>query len=198
MWLAIEGVVGAGKTTTSSLVGELAGMEATLERLEEHPLLEAYYRDPARYALETELVFMAIQVRQVREALPAKRLITDFAPAKNLIFARLATRGEDFRLLEVADARLWADLPQPDLTVILDVPLDVCRARVRARGRLYEQGLNIEDLARIREGYLDGFDTLGAHVERLELSGSEKPTEVARTVLQISGLNDETDTAPAA
>ena len=188
MWLALEGVVGAGKTTTAALVGELAGADAALERLDDHPLLEAYYRNPSRYALETELIFMSIQASQVRDALGGDRLVTDFAPAKNLVFARLETGGDDLRLLELADARLWRDLPRPDLTVVLDVPLDICRERLVARGRPYEQGMALDDLARIRAGYLEALDSLGASVARLELSGGEEPVEVARAVMRMAGL----------
>jgi deoxyadenosine/deoxycytidine kinase len=195
MWLAIEGVVGAGKTTTSSMVGELSGMETALERLDEHPFLEAYYRDPSRYAVEAELVFMLIQIRQLQESLANDRLITDFAPAKNLIFARLETGGEDLRLLEMADARLWKDLPRPDMTVVLDVPLEVCRERLVARGRPYEQGLSIGGLARIRDGYLQALDSLGTAVTRIELTGTENPLEVASVVMQAADLKGPATTA---
>lgn len=196
MWLAIEGVVGAGKTTTASLVGRRAGVEAALERLDEHPFLEAYYRDPKRYAVETELAFMLIQIRQLRESLGGGHLVTDFAPAKNLIFARLESRDDDLRLLEMADARLWRDLPKPDLTVVLDAPLKICRDRLVARGRPYEQGLSVSDLARIRNGYLDNLDTLGAIVTRIELTGAETPEEVAKTVLRAAGLEHRSPAAP--
>jgi deoxyadenosine/deoxycytidine kinase len=188
MWLAIEGVVGAGKTTTASQVGRLAGVETALERLDEHPFLEAYYRDPKRHVVETELAFMLIQIRQLGESFSGDRLVTDFAPAKNLIFARLESDDDDFGLLEQVEARLWRDLPKPDLTVVLDAPLEVCRERMVSRGRPFEQGLNVDDLAQIRNGYLDRLDTLGAVVSRIELTGAETPQEVAETVLQAASL----------
>lgn len=192
MWLAIEGVVGAGKTTTSSMVGELSGMETALERLDENPLLEVFYRDPSRYAVETELAFMLMQVRQMRESIDDGSLITDFAPAKNLIFARLETSGDDLRLLEMADARLWKDMPQPDMTAVLDVPLEVCRERLVTRGRPYEQGLSVDDLNRVRDGYLKAIDSLGTTVTRIELTGMENPSEVAKMVMKAAHLRSAT------
>ena len=189
MWLAIEGVVGAGKTTTSSLVGQLTGADTALERLDEHPFLEVYYRDPARYAVETELAFMLLHLRQVRESLSSGRhLISDFAPAKNLIFARLESAGVDLQLLEAVDARLWKDLPSPDLTVFLDTPLEVCLSRLTARGRRYERGLRIGDLTRIRNGYLQALDSLGTVVTRIELSGREDPPTMAEAVMGAADL----------
>lgn len=196
MWLAVEGVVGAGKTTTAGLVGQLSGVEAALERLDEHPFLEAYYRDPSRYAVETELAFMLIQMRQLRESLDDGSLITDFAPAKNMIFARLETGGDDLRLLETADARLWRDMPPPDMTAVLDVPLEVCRERLVSRGRSYEQRLGLDDLDRIRDGYLKALDSLGTTVTRIELTGAESPAEVAEAVMKTAGLGPEALSPP--
>lgn len=192
MWLAIEGVVGAGKTTTSSTVAELVGAVGALERLDDHPFLEAYYRDPARYAVETELAFMLLHLRHVQESLPSEEhLVSDFAPAKNLVFARLEVTAEDLSLLEAMSTRLWSDLPSPDLTVFLDVPLETCHTRLVARGRHFERNLRVDDLARIRDGYLADLDSLGTVVRRLELSGRENPAEVAELVVEVAGLERE-------
>lgn len=187
-WLAIEGIVGAGKTTTASAVAELAGVEPSLERLDDHPLLDVYYSDPSRYAVETELIFMAIHVHQMRAALTRRHIVTDFAPAKNLVFARLHAIGDDLRLLEKADERLWRDLQPPDWTAVLDVPVEVCRERLVARGRPYEQGLTLDDLARLRRGYLKALDTLGATVARIELTGEENHRHVAEKVMEIASF----------
>jgi deoxyadenosine/deoxycytidine kinase len=188
MWLAIEGVVGAGKTTTGELVGSLTELRPVLERSEDHPFLEAYYRDPARHAIETELAFMLLQAHQLRAADAPNALVSDFSPAKNLIFARLNCCADDLRFLEAVDSRLWRDLPRPDLTVFLDVPTDVCLARVVSRGREYEQGLVRADLEKIRNGYVEALQTLGTEVRRVALQGTETPTAVAAAVMQSAGL----------
>lgn len=189
MWLAIEGVVGAGKTTTSSLVSQLTGAESALERLEEHPFLDDYYRDPARYAVETELAFMLLQLHQLRRLAGSSLLISDFAPPKNLIFARLETTGEDLRFLEAVDAYLWKEMPQPDLAVFLDVPPQICLERVRARARPYEMSLRVDDLKRIRDAYVGSLDSLAGTTLRLELEGGETREEVAGRVIQLANLS---------
>lgn len=188
MWLAIEGVVGAGKTTTTELVGRKAGLTTVLEQPEQHPFLEAYYRNPARFAVETELAFMLIQARQLHELDAGATLVSDFAPAKNLIFARLQSSAAELQLLELAGAHLWRDLPQPDLTVFLDVPVDICLDRVARRGRKYELNLKAEDLDRIRSGYLKAFSSLGSKAVRIELNGTEAPEEAADVVMQAASL----------
>jgi deoxyguanosine kinase len=186
VWLAIEGVIGAGKTTTTSLLAGPTGLEARLERLDEHPFLEAYYRDPARHAVHTELAFMLMQAWQVGEA--GRALITDFAPAKNLVFAGLWLGGEDVRFLEQAERRLWRGLRPPDLTVFLDVPPPVCLERLRGRGRAFEAGLTEGELIDIRRSYLASLDSLGSEVSVIELDGSEAPERVAKLVAEAAGL----------
>lgn len=187
MWVAIEGVVGAGKTTTTTLAGQLMGLETALERSNQHPFLDAYYRAPARYVLETELAFMLIQVHHLRD-LDCDQLISDFSPAKNLVFARLEASKEDLQFLERADTYLWDALPRPDLVVFLDVPLDVCLRRVVDRGRGYEQNLEVADLRRIRKGYFEALESLGTSVVPMKLSGLETPDEVATMVAQAAAL----------
>lgn len=188
MWLAIEGLVGAGKTTTTELVSGETGLHGVIERSEEHPFLEAYYRDPERYAIETEIAFMLLQVHQVRDLHPAGNLVSDFSPAKNLIFARTNCTEEDQRFLERLDARLWADLPRPDLAVLLDVPVETCLARIASRGRSYEQGIRTADLERLRTEYLSSLETLGVAVELIVLDGTESREDVATAVTQLAGV----------
>jgi deoxyadenosine/deoxycytidine kinase len=186
VWLAIEGVIGAGKTTTTTLVAQLTGLEARLERLDDHPFLEAYYREPARHVVHTELAFMLMQARQVGDA--SEALVTDFAPAKNQIFAGLWLGGEDLQFLQQAERRLWRGLQPPDLTVFLDVPPPVCLKRLHSRGRAYETGLTEGDLIDIRRGYLASLDSLGSKVRVIELDGSETPERVAKLVSEIARL----------
>jgi deoxyadenosine/deoxycytidine kinase len=187
MWLAIEGIVGAGKTTTADLLGERTGLVATLEPTDRHPLLDAYYADPRRFALATELVFMALQAHQVT-AIGGPGFVSDFAPAKNFVFARLSCDAADLALLEAVDRRLWRDLPRPDLTVVLDVPAEVCLERIARRGRGYELGLGVADLERLRAGYERSLPALGADVRRIALTGAESPDEVADAAGEIAGL----------
>lgn len=186
VWLAVEGVIGAGKTTTTSLVARSTNLEACLERLNEHPFLDAYYRDPARHAVHTELAFMLMQVRQVGDA--GEAVVTDFAPAKNQVFAGLWLGSEDTQFLEQAERRLWRGLRSPDMTIFLDVPPAICLKRLRKRGRAFEAGLTEADLIDIRRGYLASRDSLGSTVKVIELDGSETPEGVAKLVVEAAGL----------
>jgi deoxyguanosine kinase len=188
MWLAIEGIVGAGKTTTAELISGRTGSPGVLERSADHPFLEAYYRDPERYAIETEIMFMLLQVHQLRDLTTTRDLVSDFSPTKNLIFARMNCGDEDLRFLESLEARLWADFAPPDLTVLLDVPVEVCLPRIGSRGRVYEQEIQASDLERLRAEYLSALETLGVTVKLLTLDGSESPATVATAVIELTEL----------
>jgi len=187
MWLAIEGIMGAGKTTTAQLLGDQTSLAPLIERSNQHPLLSAYYSDPTRFAFETELIFMALQAQQVM-AEDLGGFVSDFAPAKNFVFARTTCSPADLALLEDVDERLWRDLPRPDLTVVLDVPPRVCLKRITERGHAYEQNISVTVLEGLRNGYVVALAELGNQVELLGLSGDEVPVEVARQVADLAQL----------
>jgi deoxyguanosine kinase len=186
VWLAIEGIVGAGKTTTAKLIGERPETEPVIERLEDHPFLEAYYRDPRRYSVETEIMFMLLQVHQLRDVDPAGDIVSDFSPAKNLVFARTNSPGDSQRLLADLHSRLWLGLPRPDVAVFLDVSATVCLDRVVKRGRSYEQGIEVGELTALRSAYLDSLAILADRVETLTLDGTETPEAVAAAATRLA------------
>ncbi len=188
MWLAIEGIVGAGKTTTAELIGERVEIETLIEPSEDHPFLIDYYRDPERYAIETEIMFMLLQVHQVRDATATGDMISDFSPTKNLVFASTNSTERDQRFLEDLHNRLWRKLPQPDVAIFLDVPADVCLKRIEKRGRAYEQGIEISDLTALRSAYLTSLQILASRVETVALDGTEPPKAVAETAARVAGL----------
>jgi len=188
MWLAIEGIVGAGKTTTAELVGEHTKSNALIERSEDHPFLTAYYRDPRRYAIETEIMFMLLQVHQVRDVDPAQGLVSDFSPAKNLVFARTNSSGQNQQFLGELHDRLWQGLPQPEVAIFLDVSIDACLTRIVKRGRAYEQGIEVAELESLRDAYLTSLEILASRVEILALDGTESPDTVADAVIQMAQL----------
>jgi deoxyguanosine kinase len=179
-WYAIEGLVGAGKTTTTQLVAPNLRLRAVVEQTDKHPFLAAYYRDPHRFAFETELVFMMIHLHQIKEASGA--ILSDFSPAKNIIYAERQLRGPDLVLLQKVDQRLWRDLPRPRVAIFLDVPPKICLERIRRRGRVFEQGLTLAYLESLRDGYLARLSTLAIEIVRIELVGDELPEHVAARV----------------
>jgi deoxyguanosine kinase len=181
-WFAVEGVIGAGKTSTVELAAARLGMQAILERPDEHPLLGVYHQSPEEYAFETELIFMAMHRHEIRRAGDVDDMLSDFAPGKDIIFGALALSDDDLASLKFVDRQLWAAGEGPTAAIFLDVPIAECLRRVRSRGRAYEDDLSRQYLGRLRERYMADLWTLADEVIKVDLDGTETPSEVAGTV----------------
>jgi deoxyguanosine kinase len=187
MWVAVEGLIGAGKTTTATVLSESGSrFTSRLEPSEVHSFLDDYYADPPRYVVETEIQFMLLQRHQVLKGDPSLDYISDYAPAKNLVFAELVADPTQLEFLKLVDTELWSDMRRPDLAVLLDVPVDVCLSRIASRGRPYEAGITAGGLRRLQSAYRKSSSQLGDEVRVLELRGTESPEEVAEEVAALA------------
>jgi deoxyadenosine/deoxycytidine kinase len=186
-WLCIEGVIGAGKTTTAELIAERHGVAVIQEIFDQHPLLAAYYRDRQRFALETELVFTALRAHAAKIAVLGSPVVSDFSPAKTSVFAGLVLAEDDQAALAAVDERLWAGQVWPETAVFLDVPADRCLERLRWRNRPFEREVQVRDLDALRERYLQELDSLGQEVIRISLDGTESADAVGDAVIAAAG-----------
>ena len=160
-YIAIEGPIGVGKTSLARKLADSLECDLVLERAEENPFLERFYRDPATAALPTQLFFLfqrARQVQQMRQAdLFAAGRVADFLLQKDRIFAQLTLPDEEYRLYDQVYRTLSIDAPTPDLVVYLQAPVDVLVDRVRRRGIEYEQSIRPDYLGRLADAYMDFF-----------------------------------------
>jgi deoxyguanosine kinase len=160
-YLAIEGPIGVGKTSLARRLAETLEFELVLERAEENPFLERFYRDPVAHALPTQLHFLfqrATQAQEMRQAdLFADGRVADFLLEKDRIFARLNLPDEEYRLYEQVYRHLALDAPVPDLVIYLQAPVDVLIERVQRRGIGYEQSVRPDYLRRLSEAYMRFF-----------------------------------------
>jgi len=160
-YIAIEGPIGVGKTSLARRLAESLDCDLVLERAEENPFLERFYRDPAAGALPTQLFFLFQRARQVQEMRQADLFgsgrVADFLLQKDRIFAQLTLPDEEYRLYEQVYKTLAIDAPKPDLVVYLQAPVEVLVERVRRRGIGYEQTIRPEYLARLADAYMDFF-----------------------------------------
>ena len=160
-YIAIEGPIGVGKTSLARRLAESLDCDLVLERAEENPFLERFYRDPAAGALPTQLFFLfqcARQVQEMRQAdLFGSGRVADFLLQKDRIFAQLTLPDEEYRLYEQVYKTLAIDAPKPDLVVYLQAPVEVLVERVRRRGIGYEQTIRPDYLGRLADAYMDFF-----------------------------------------
>ncbi|MEP7359645.1 MAG: deoxynucleoside kinase [Anaerolineales bacterium] len=160
MYLAIDGVIGVGKTSLVRLLQPAFGAEGLLEVFEENPFLSDFYSDRARYAFQTQIFFLLSRYHQQRAVpglLERGALIADYTFAKDALFARINLRGEDLGLYHRLHAALAEKIPLPDLLVYLRAPTQVLLQRIAKRGRLYERQMEPDYIASLNQAYDDYF-----------------------------------------
>lgn len=156
-FIAIEGVIGAGKTTLARKLATTLGANLLLEQPDENPFLPRFYRDPDSAAFSTQLTFLlqrAGQVEQLQQRdLFAQTWVADFMFDKDRLFAELTLSAADFALYDEVFQRLVLELPPPDCIVHLVGPVDLLMSRIAERGRDYEAGISPQYLERLAVAY---------------------------------------------
>ena len=182
MFLAIEGCIGSGKSTTARQIAKKLKWPVLHENATSHPFVDDFYADPDRYAPETELVFALIHYHQLHQVDPRTNFVSDFSPAKDLIFARMNLKGDDLALFEYLYARLVRRVRKPTLSIFLDVNIEELMRRIKKRGRPYEQSIPVSYIRRLRDFYRRNLHVLGETVRIVEVRAGESQKEVREKV----------------
>ena len=160
-YIAIEGVIGAGKTTLAQKLCDKLGANLILEQFEENPFLEKFYDDRKRYAFQTQMFFLINRYKQQQQLnqqdLFSKFIVSDYIFEKDRIFAYLNLSGEEIKLYESIFPLLERDIPQPDLVIFLQSSIDRLTTNVKSRGRKIEQNLTRAYLTELSEAYNNFF-----------------------------------------
>ncbi len=162
-YLAIEGVIGVGKTSLARMLQPRFAAELLFEVFEENPFLSDFYADRERYAFQTQMFFLLSRYRQQQAVhLNDRPIIADYTFAKDRLFAHLNLRGDELAMYERIHRALAEKVILPDLVVYLQANLDVLMARIATRDRPYERGMDPVYIDSVRQAYDRHFSTYDA------------------------------------
>ena len=156
-FIAIEGVIGAGKTSLAKVLATRIHAGVILEKYEDNPFLEKFYSDPAKYAFHTQINFLLSRYRQQREItqidLFHSRVITDYLFAKDRIFAEINLSEDEFALYDKIYALIEQEIPRPDLVIYLQAGADFLFKRITRRDRNFERDIEYEYIEKLCDAY---------------------------------------------
>ncbi|MBA7512412.1 Deoxyguanosine kinase [subsurface metagenome] len=156
-FIAIEGVIGAGKTSLAKIFSNKFHAGVILEKFEENPFLEKFYSDPAKYAFHTQIYFLMSRYRQQRKIaqidLFKSRVITDYLFIKDRIFAEINLNEDEFTLYDKIYRLIERDIPLPDLVIYLQAEPEFLYKRIKKRDRSFEQEIEYEYIEKLCEAY---------------------------------------------
>ena len=158
-YIAIEGNIGAGKTSLASRIADEFNARLILEQFEENAFLPKFYENPEKYAFPLELTFLAERYQQLKDQLSSGDMfkaftIADYFIYKSQIFASKNLSGDELSLYTRLFNIIEAVLPKPDLLVYLYLDIGNLKKNISTRGQSYEQNIQAGYLEKIQQGYL--------------------------------------------
>jgi deoxyadenosine/deoxycytidine kinase len=159
--ITIEGPIGVGKTSLARLISKRLDARLVVEEFEENPFLSDFYRDPDRFAFQTQLWFLLSRYRQQQELqqldLFSPLLVTDYMFMKDRLFASLTLSDKEMTLYDRVASLLERDVAKPDLIVYLQSDTDRLMANVKKRSRSYEVNMDWKYLDALNQLYNEYF-----------------------------------------
>ena len=163
-YVAIEGNIGAGKTTLATKIADDFNAKLILERFADNPFLPNFYEDQARYAFPLEMSFLADRYQQFTEDtnqldLFKSFMISDYDIYKSLIFAKVTLQQNEFDLYRKVFSFMYKEVKKPKIYVYLYQTTERLLQQIKLRGRDYEKNIELSYLERINRGYFDFLKT---------------------------------------
>ena len=162
MYVAIEGVIGVGKTSLARLLQPSFNANLLLEVFEENPFLSSFYQDRTRYAFQTQMFFLLSRYHQQRRGVPSmlhenQALISDYTFDKDALFARINLGGDELEMYHNLHEALAEKIPPPDLILYLRASTGTLMHRITLRDRPYERSMERGYISTLNDAYDEYF-----------------------------------------
>ncbi len=156
-YIAIEGIIGAGKTTLAKMLAEKIGAELLLDDAMNNPFLVDFYKNSKRYAFSAQIFFLLTRYQQQQSLMVrdlfAQNIVADYSFARDRIFASVNLSEREMILYDKILPLLDANIPRPDLTIYLQASIQVLKERIRKRNFGFERGIDDDYLQRLSDAY---------------------------------------------
>lgn len=160
-FIAIEGSIGAGKTSLTQLLGKEFDAKIALEKDEENPFIAKFYQDREAHAFQTQIFFLLSRYHQYQDLAQGDLFnsvaVVDYLFQRNRIFANLTLKDHELRLYDQIYNLVIRNIPKPDLVIFLQAETSVLRERVEKRGRDYETYMDPEYLDEVNRAFNNFF-----------------------------------------
>ena len=158
MYIAIEGVIGIGKTTLARLIHKVFQADLLMEVFEENPFLSDFYGDRQRYAFQTQIFFLLSRYHQQNNTIPqvlrtGNSIISDYTFDKDSLFARINLKGDELEMYYKVHEALAEKIPKPNLVVYLRASTEVLMQRIAHRDRSYERAMERAYIDELNQAY---------------------------------------------
>jgi deoxyguanosine kinase len=199
-YIVVEGPLGVGKTSLAQLLAERINAKAILEETEENPFLPNFYKDPGRFAFQTQIYFLLRRFQKQEEInqidLFKRVVVSDFLFDKDRIFARFNLDDREFGLYEQVFQLLRAMIIKPDLVIFLQARTDILRGRIGKRNREYEKSITLRYLEQINQAFNEFFfhytETPLLVINASDIDFVNVPSDLDELVLEIERMEKGT------
>lgn len=194
-YIAVEGNIGAGKTSFATMISQDFNAKLILERFKDNPFLPKFYENQERYAFPLEMSFLADRYQQLSDDLAQYDLFKDFVISdydvfKSLIFAKITLHEEEYSLYNKLFHLMYKELVKPDLYIYLYQNTERLLENIKSRGRDYEQNIKPEYLMEINKSYLNFIKTqTNMKVQIIDISGKDFVNNRADYLEILDGIN---------
>jgi deoxyadenosine/deoxycytidine kinase len=160
-YIAIEGIIGTGKTSLAQKFSSDFNGKLLLEAFDENPFLPLFYEEPQRYGFPVEMSFLAERYHQIKNKIQTKDLFqpifSDYIFEKSLLFAHLNLSEDEYALYKQIFKIITSSLPAPEVTFFLYKKPEIALENIKKRGRSYEQNITIDYLDDLQNQYISFF-----------------------------------------